>query len=375
MSATSDSRGDARHWSTAVDDVHAATVRRRDETLRRWGMRSWMFVGIAAGAAVLAGAFGAISGLVVPLVVAVVVGVLFVPAVDRLARVMPRPFAAAIVLLGLLVVAALSVVLAVAGVVDQAPSIARNLGAGLDRIVVWLDDLDLQVVEAEQMVADLGDLWGIAVPGLASYLGTVFSSTAAFFAGSFVAVFMLYFILADWEELRAWVGSHLGVDEPVGAEVVDDTTWSLRQYFAALTISSVIVAILVGATVAVLGVPLALTIALVTFFTSYVPYLGALFSGAFAVLIALGSGGVGDAVIVLVVVLVAQNVVQTIVQTKMTEGRLALHPIVIFGSTIVGGATLGLLGAALSTPAVAVLVKVSRRLAAVRDRAEVDDGQ
>jgi predicted PurR-regulated permease PerM len=234
---------------------------------------------------------------------------------------------------------------------------------------VWLDDLDLQVGSGEAMVDDFGDLWSLVAPGLASYLGTVFSSTAAFFAGTFVAVFLLYFILADWEELRSWVGSHLGVDATVGAEIVDDTTWSMRQYFMALTISSVVVAVLVGGTVALLGVPLALPIALVTFFTSYVPYLGALFSGAFAVLIALGSGGVTDAVIVLVVVLVTQNIVQAIMQTKISEGRLALHPIVIFGSTIVGGATLGLLGAALSTPAVAIIVRASRRLTAVQAEA------
>lgn len=355
-------------------EVQALRVRRRDETLRRWGIRSWMFVGIVAGFTVVAGVFGAISGLVVPLVVAIVVGVLFVPAVDRLARVVPRPAAAALVLLGLLVAAGLSVVLAVAGVVDQAPSIGRNLSAGFDQIVTWLDDLDLQVADGDRMVDGLADVWTLAVPGLAGIFGTVFSSTAAFFAGMFVGVFMLYFVLADWEELRAWVASHLGVEARIGEEIVDDTTWSLRQYFLALTISSIVVAVLVGGTVAVLGMPLALTIALVTFFTSYIPYLGALFSGAFAVLIALGSGGVGEAVIVLVVVLVAQNVVQTIVQTKMTEDRLSLHPIVIFGSTIAGGATLGLLGAALSTPAVAVVVGITRRLTPLRQE-ELDDAR
>lgn len=66
--------------------------------------------------------------------------------------------------------------------------------------------------------------------------------------------------------------------------------------------------------------------------------------------------------IILLVVLVAQNVVQTIVQTKLTEGRLKLHPIVIFGSTIAGGAVFGLLGAALSTPLVAIGIRVHRRL-------------
>jgi predicted PurR-regulated permease PerM len=154
----------------------------------------------------------------------------------------------------------------------------------------------------------------------------------------------------------------MGVPAEVGQEITDDATWSIRQYFLALTISSLVVAVIVGSAVAILGLPLAFAIAIVTFATSYVPYLGAVISGAFAVLIALGSGGFADAAIVLVVVLVAQNVVQTIVQTKLTEGRLAMHPIVIFGSTIAGGALFGLLGAALSTPVVAIAVKVVARL-------------
>ncbi len=57
-------------------------------------------------------------------------------------------------------------------------------------------------------------------------------------------------------------------------------------------------------------------------------------------------------------------------QTKISEGRLSLHPIVIFGSTIAGAATLGLLGAALSTPAVAIVVRVVRRLSAVNGQTD-----
>jgi predicted PurR-regulated permease PerM len=123
-----------------------------------------------------------------------------------------------------------------------------------------------------------------------------------------------------------------------------------------------VVAVIVGGTAALLGLPLVFAITVVTFMTSYVPYLGAIFSGVFAVLIALGAGGPTHALIILAVVVIAQNVVQAIVQTKLTEGRLALHPIVIFGSTIAGGAIFGLLGAALSTPIVAIIILVSHRL-------------
>lgn len=345
-------------------------VERRDDALRRWGTRSWFGLGIVAALVAAFAALGAVSGLVVPLIVATVVGMLVVPVVDRLDAVLPRPLAAVLVVFGLCVVTIASIVATVAGVVDQAPEIGRRLAAGIDEVGTWLQELEVSPVDGDGFVDGLGDLWGGAAAGLASSLGSVFSGTAAFVAGSFVAVFLLYFVLADWEVLRAFVGRHLGVAEEVGVEIVDDATWSMRQYFMALTVSSLVVAVIVGATVVILGLPLALTIAVVTFFTSYVPYLGAIFSGTFAVLIALGSGGVGDALVVVVVVLVAQNVVQAILQTKLSQGRLSLHPIVIFGSTIAGGAVFGLLGAALSTPAVALVVSVVRRLGGPQDEVE-----
>jgi predicted PurR-regulated permease PerM len=109
-------------------------------------------------------------------------------------------------------------------------------------------------------------------------------------------------------------------------------------------------------------VPLAFTIALVTFVTSYVPYLGAIVSAAFAVLIALGSGGVLVAVIMLVVVLVVQNVVQPLMTNRMTASELNLHPVVAFGSTIVGAAIAGALGATLPAPVLAMIVKIYGRV-------------
>ncbi len=107
-----------------------------------------------------------------------------------------------------------------------------------------------------------------------------------------------------------------------------------------------------------MSVPLAFTIGLITFITSYVPYLGALVSSVFALLIAFGSGGIVPAVIMLVVILVAQNVVQPIIQRQLERNALDLHPIVSFGSTIIGSVFFGILGATLSAPTVAMVRRV-----------------
>ena len=93
------------------------------------------------------------------------------------------------------------------------------------------------------------------------------------------------------------------------------------------------------------------------------PYVGAIVSGAFACLIALGSNGIEAAIVMLVVILVVQNIVQTIVLVKLAGAALSLHPIVVLGATIIGAAVAGMLGAALASPAVAVALTVRRRLA------------
>ena len=346
--------------------VQRRLVQRRDDRLKQWGMRGWYLVGIFLAVSFAFGLVGAISGLVIPLVVAMVVGVLFVPTVDQLARKMPRLAASGMVLILLSAAIAASVYLTVAGLVDHAPEIGRQLASGVNEVASRVGHTSIDPTTGEHTVAGFARLGAALRRGVAGNLGTVFSTTASFLAGTFVAAILLFFILHDWPRLSSWGAGHLGVSDDTGADIVDDATWSLRQYFMALTISSLIVATIVATTAVILGVPLVIAISLVTFFTSYIPYIGALLSGSFAVLIALGSGGVVDAVIILVVVLVAQNIVQTVVQTKLSRDRLALHPIVIFGSTIAGGATFGLLGAALSTPVTALLVRINMRLDATR---------
>lgn len=334
---------------------------RVDEVLRRHGTRAWMLVGIILLAGIVYTALAGISGLVGPLVVATVVGMLFVPVVDRLATRMPRPLATLLVVAVVLALAVGVMVVTVRGILDQAPLIGQQLTAGFGAIDEWLAEFGIDTDAAEL------EGWSNLVPGvlggLSSYVGSVFSSAAAFVSGGLIGLFILYFVLADWRDLSTWVGRHLGTSPTLGAEVVDDATFLVRQYFVALTVSSLVTAAVIALAAALLGVPLAFTIGVVTFATSYVPYLGAIVAGAFAALIALGSGGLSDALTLLVVILVAQNVVQTLVQTKLTVDRLALHPIVIFGSTIVGAAVAGVIGATLSAPVVALAVRVSERIA------------
>jgi predicted PurR-regulated permease PerM len=279
------------------------------------------------------------------------------------ARGVPRSGGALLVLLGLTAVVLGSIWLVVAGVVQQAPQISAQVSAGLDTLDSWLQSHGVDLGSGASATADLGAATGRLLGGLGSAVSGVLSGAVLLGIGAAMGGFLVYYVLVDWAGLTAWVGSHLGLEPGLGAAIVGDAAVSVRRYFWSLTLSAVVTAVLIGGTAWLLGVPLAFTIAVVTLVTSYVPYLGAIVSGAFATIIALGSNGLEAAVVMLVVILVVQNIVQTIVLVKLAGTALSLHPIVVLGATIIGAAVAGMLGAALASPAVAVAILVRRRLA------------
>ena len=288
--------------------------------LTRWGRASWFIVGIAAVAAISYSALAAVSGLVVPLVIAVVIGVPAAPLVDMLKRRrVPSCIGVLLVLVAIVLVIVGAAVVAVNGIIDQGDEISRQLTAALESVDSWLEEFNVYGGVAGDWI-DQGKQFGVdLILGLAGWFTTAFSGVVSFLVSSFLCLFLRYYILVDWVRLRDWVGSHLGVPLDLGITVVGDATTVIRQGFAALTVSSLITAVIIGATMVALGVPLAFTVALVTFVTSYIPCLRAIFSATFACLVALGSAGVTEALILLVVILIVQNLVQTVVTTKLTS--------------------------------------------------------
>ena len=87
------------------------------------------------------------------------------------------------------------------------------------------------------------------------------------------------FVLKDGPVMRRFINRHMGVPEPVADVVTTNVAKSLRSYFLGVTIIAAFNAILIGGAALILGVPLAGTIAVVTFVGAYVPYVGAWVAG------------------------------------------------------------------------------------------------
>ncbi len=342
--------------------------------LRRWGKTSWNFVGIALAFFIAYSLLVALCGLVVPLLLAIVVGTLAVPLVDRLEmRRVPRRLAALFVVVALVVALFGTLLLVFNGLVHQGAEIQAVVTSGTDVITEWFEDLRIRVPDSTAIVGGVESQGSSLLTGAATWLTSVFSGAMAFAIGTFLALFMLYYILADWPRVRSWTALHLGVPTDLGNGIVDDATAVVRRGFGVLTINSLITTLLIGLAMVTLGLPLAVEVMIVTFITSFIPYLGVILSGIFAFVVALGSGGLGDAAVLLLVILVVQGIIQTIAGNQLASDRLHLHPLPSIISSVCGVAIAGLLGAMLSAPAVALAIAISHRVEATQ-RQLVTDG-
>ena len=159
----------------------------------------------------------------------------------------------------------------------------------------------------------------------------------------------------------------MGVPEPVADVVTTNVAKSLRSYFLGVTIIAAFNAILIGGAALIVGVPLAGTIAVVTFVGAYVPFVGAWVAGGFAVLIALGTEGTDAALIMAVVALLANGVLQQMIQPFVMGATLGLNPLVVLVVTIGAGALFGMVGLTLAAPLTSAAVHIVNDLRAHGD--------
>ena len=337
--------------------------------LRNLGRTSWLLVGVLLVVIGLIWLLAETYTIVGPMVCALIVAVVAMPVVRLLDRHMPRALAAALVLLAVAAIAVLVVVIVVAGITGQSSALSAEAAAGADKIQGWLNSAGVDSSSASgatntakqatgQVISTLvhGIVNGIA--GLASIL----------FALSFAAL-GTFFLLKDGPMMRGWVDRHLGLPQPVARIITGSVITSLRGYFRGVTIVAAFNGVVVGLAALLLGVPLAGTIAVVTFVTAYVPYIGAVVAGAFAVLLALGSQGTGVAVAMLVIVILANGLLQNIVQPFAMGSALGLNPLVVLVVTIGAGCLFGMLGLVLAAPIVSAIVRIGKALNSPPDAA------
>ena len=350
-----------------VEAGQLATVFAPPRWLRDLGRASWLLVGLFVLLAGVVWLLGTTQTIVGPVVAATIVAAVTAPVVRRLTtHRIPRAVAVAIVLLAVAAVAVVVIVIVIGGVTSQTSEIGKHASEAADRGEGWLKSLGVN----DSGAAGAKDAAERDVPAIISALATgvihgIKGLTSVAFALSLSAL-SLFFLLKDGPSMRGWVDRHLGVPLPVAQTITGGVLRSLRGYFQGVTIVAAFNGVVVGLASLALNVPLAGTIAVVTFVTAYVPYIGAFVAGAFAVIIALGAKGTTIALVMLLVVILANGLLQNIVQPFAMGSALDLHPLAVLVLTISAGCVFGMIGLVLAAPIASAAVHITRDLARAR---------
>lgn len=312
-----------------------------------------------------------ISVVTIPVLLAVLLTALHRPLFDLLvgAR-LPRALAA-----GVSLIVGLSVVGALGWFVYH--QLATDLGdvtdsfrVSIDRLLAWLEDSPIGVgpLDVGELTSEVGTAVEDNQSEVAAGALVALTGVSHLLAGLAIAVFCWFFFLYDGERIWSWVSGLLPSQH---RDAVDDAArygWTnLVGFMRGLVIVAAFDAVLIGAGLLLLDVPLALPLSVLVFMGAFVPVLGATVSGLLAALVALTEGGLPLALLVLGLVLLVQQIEGNVLQPIVVGRMASVHPVGIVLAVGAGALVAGAVGALFAVPLVAFLNAFANRLAELRD--------
>jgi predicted PurR-regulated permease PerM len=242
--------------------------------------------------------------------------------------------------------------------VGQFADLSERLRQGLDRTVTYLANvLPLGEGQIDRTLADLQVRIQQLSPDPLSGALTVLEIVAAVL----LALFVAFFLVKDGPAMRAWLLRELPSSAASSVGEAVSAAWAMiTGYVRGILIVAAIDAVGIGVALAIIGVPLALPLALLVFVGGLIPYIGAAATGAVAVLVALAANGPTDALLTLVAVIVVQQLEGNLLEPLVVGRQVRLHPVAVVVVVFAGSLLAGVAGAIVAVPVAAVAYRIYR---------------
>ncbi|MGO3341503.1 MAG: AI-2E family transporter [Glutamicibacter arilaitensis] len=351
-------RADSTDFQSAEDMPYAVRM------AAAW---AWRFLIIVAALGVLVWALSKISLLVIPVLVSALLAGLLSPVVNamnsRLA--VPRGLAVGITLIGFFALVTAGLSLAGQRLTAGFNALWTQALAGIEQVQNWLFNGPLKLTNDDlQSVLDdtLAQLRGNATNILSEAISWT-SAIGQILTGTLLAIFALIFLLLDGRKIGLFLINLLPRRARPAMDGALTRGWaSLVSYVRVQMVVAMIDAIGIGLGAFFLGVPLAMPLGVLVFIGSFIPIVGALITGALAVLLALVANGWINALIMLAVVLLVQQAESNILQPLIMGKAVSLHPLAVVLAVAGGTMLADIPGALFAVPLLAVLNAVIRYL-------------
>lgn len=333
-----------------------------------WCLR---FLIVCAALFVAFTALGKVWAGLLPVLLALIVStVLGPPAAFLIRHKWPDALAAIVSLLGAIGIVSGVIALIAPTVRDQLPTLKVQFTQGIIELQNLVQGPPFNVKDEQLLdLLDEGTSWLQERSG--DIANTVFQGISVVGSATITLVVMLvltFFFIKDGRHFLPWLRSIAG--RRLGwhlTEVLTRSWNTLSGFIRTQAVVSMIDAVFIGLGLWLLDVPLALVIAVITFFAGFIPIVGAFTAGFIAVVVALVANGLTTAILALVLIIVVQQVEGNILSPMLQSKAMNLHAAIVLLSVTLGGTIFGITGAFLAVPVAAVLAVWLRYLGDLTD--------
>ena len=308
-----------------------------------------------------------------PVILAILVSTVLYPVSAWLrSKGFPRTLAAVTTLLGLVVIFG-GIFAAMAPMVTaQSKVLINEAEAGIMQLTKMVNDSPLDI-EVDQLQSVFQDIVSFA-KGQASTIATGVlsgvSMASSIAVATVIMLFITFFIIKDGDRFLPWLRKYTGNSAAWHITELTSRMWkTLSGFIQAQAVVALVDAVFIGLGLWALQVPLALVIAVITFFAGFIPIIGAVTAGALAVIIALVSNGLTNALLALALIIIVQQVESNVLQPILQSRAMGLHAAIVLLSITVGSTLAGIVGAFLAVPVaatIAVVLRYHAEMAALR---------
>ena len=283
--------------------------------------------------------------LVIPLMVGILITALLWPGFQWMLRHrFPRWLAVALSIIGTLAIVSLLLWLVIWQIRAQLPDVQERSSQAVDEFRTFLLDGPLHLSESQiQGYIDQGlQIINEQTQTLLNGALAVGTTAAHVATGAVLSLFILICLLADGRGIWGWtLRLFPRAARPAADAAASNGFATIVNYARTQLLVAAIDAVGIGVGAALLGVPLAIPVAVLVFLGSFIPIVGAVVTGAIAVLLALVYNGPWIALAMLAVVLGVQQLEGHILQPILMGSAVKVHPLavvlVVAGGSMVGG--------------------------------------
>jgi putative heme transporter len=328
-----------------------------------WGVRvaaeaGWRLLVLAGTVWVLMRVISAVQLVVFAFVIALLVTALLQPTVARLTRRgVPRGPATALTAISGFVVIGLMGWFVTWQVMENIDTLSNQIQSGIDDLRDWLLKSPFHVTDKQinQIAKNLREAIGANADQITSAGLEGVQVIIEALTGILLVFFSTLFLLYDGKRIWEWFLKLVPSAARPGVAGAGPRAWrTLTAYVRGTVLVALIDAIFIGIGIYFLDVPMAVPLAVFIFLFSFIPLVGAVASGALAVIVALVTQGVFTALMTLVVVLAVQQIEGHVLQPFILGRAVRVHPLAVVLTVAAGGMVAGIGGAVVAVPLVAV---------------------